>query len=186
MLMIFFTFANDKEEELFNTIYTSNRYRDAMYKRAYKITNDKYLAEDAVQETYIILIKHISKIDSAYSKRTISYIMTILKNVSLSIVKSQNNKNIKHYDELSKKEIEYIVLKNEDVLSKDDNFFIETLKNLDSELSNLFILKYVYGYSLKEISRTTHLSEKNIGVRIHRGKTKMKKFFSLKEWRIHD
>lgn len=182
MLMIFFTFANDKEEDLFKSIYNNNIYIRLLYKNAYGILKDKYLTEDAIQETYIILMKNISKISEPYSKRTTKYLVTIVRNVAINIL--QSNKNIEYCNDFSEMKLEYIISKNtENVLNEDIIFFKSIFDKLDSNLKNMIVLKYLYGYSVKEISSATNLTAKSVENRIFRARNKVKRFLNLERFK---
>ena len=56
--------------------------------------------------------------------------------------------------------------------------FKEALKKLDKEYINPLLLKYTYGYSIKEIAELLHMTETNVGTRIYRAKILIKEKIS--------
>ena len=65
-----------------------------MLHKAYEILQDYHLAEDAASEAFIRIHRNIHKIDDPTDKRSIAFIVTIVKNVSLTILKSNLKKLI--------------------------------------------------------------------------------------------
>lgn len=163
-----------KEEKLFKTVYTNLIYKKALLKKAYSILKDIYLSQDAIQEAFLILIKNISKIDKEPTKRTLNYLLIIIKNVSLKLLKLKNKNNPNQ-----------IMLQYFNKSEPNNNLLIYTLKNTYPKLTNLLILKYIYGYSLKEIAQKTKQSIKKITNYIYRGKNKIKKYLYNQNWLIN-
>lgn len=163
-----------KEEKLFKAIYTNLIYKKALFKKAYSILKDIYLSQDAIQEAFLILINNISKIDKEPTKRTLNYLLIIIKNVSLKLLKLKNKNNPNQ-----------IMLQYFNESESNNDFLIYTLKNTYPKLTNLLILKYIYGYSLKEIAQKTKQSIKKITNYIYRGKNKIKKYLYKQNWFIN-
>ena len=57
-----------------------------MLYKASSILHDYMLAEDAVSEAFIRIYKNIDKIEDPVSKKSIAFVMTIVRNTSLTIL----------------------------------------------------------------------------------------------------
>ena len=53
-----------------------------MYNFAFRILNDSYLAEDAVHNAFLKLLKNLDKIKELKSKETRTYLLIIVRNTS--------------------------------------------------------------------------------------------------------
>lgn len=60
-------------------------YEQKMYQAAYRILHDSWLAEDAVQEAFINLMKHSIYFEDAESEDCKRYIITVIKHSSITI-----------------------------------------------------------------------------------------------------
>ena len=69
--------------ELIEEIY--RLYEQKMYYIAFSILNNEQAAEDAVQNAFVKLIQHVSRIRDVDSDRTKAYIFKIIKNSSIDI-----------------------------------------------------------------------------------------------------
>lgn len=67
-----------KQKNLAEILY--NNYSIFMYKVAYSILKDKSLAEDAVQISFIKIMKHLDNIDISDKTKTRNFLGLICKN----------------------------------------------------------------------------------------------------------
>ena len=169
---MFFVFENQEEENKF--LYLYYKYNKLLYKYVYDILKNKADTEDVLQMTYFKLSKNMGKIMNSNDRKCVNYLITISVNTAISIYNERKNKGSNlSYDEVF-----------ENVIS--DGFgdayrhfeysrLLDKIEALDEELRLPLILKFVYGYSIKEISKELNISEANVGVRIFRAKNKLKK-----------
>ena len=80
------------DREKFRRIYEG--YHRLMYHVAYQILHNREDAEDAVQETFIRVVKNISKISEPICPKTKNFLVIICRNVSLNILKKRNASNM--------------------------------------------------------------------------------------------
>lgn len=168
-MIIILSFATENDKSKFEYIY--DHYKKLLLYKAYQVLNDYSLAEDALSEAFIRIYKNLHKIDDVQSPQTISFLVTIVKNISITLLNREKRGTIEEladYDEKDGFNLEELVVSQdvaENVLK-----IIETLKD---ELKAPFLLKYAHDLSHKEISGILNISENNVTVRIHRAKKKL-------------
>ena len=165
--MIILVFANDIERDKFEILFI--KYKKLLMHKAYSILGDYMLAEDAVNEAYLRIFKNIHKIDDPYSKMTVAFIVTIAKNCALTLLNKAGS-DIEELDD----NIDSGTEMESDVLSAiSAQRIYELVEMLDEELKNIFILRFAYDMSQKEISETIGISPGNVAVKLHRARKKL-------------
>lgn len=74
------------EKELIAQLY--NAYKQFMYNISMSLLGNKEDAEDAVQDSFVRIIKNLDKIQNPYSRKTKSYITVITKTSVLTALKN--------------------------------------------------------------------------------------------------
>lgn len=167
-MFLIFTFSNEPDRDKFEYLY--GRYRNLLLHKAYDILKDYSLAEDAVSEAYIRIYKNLRKIDDPASNQSIAFVVTIVKNVSLTMLSKEKQNLTEEYDETRPDSFDL----EESALSGLSSEKIYTVINLlGEELRGVFLLKYAYDYSHREIGKLIGISENNVTVRLHRAKKKL-------------
>lgn len=171
-MLIILTFATESDRLKFERLF--DKYKRLLLHRAYGILNDYALAEDAVSEAYIRIYKNLGKIEEVDSPKTVSFIVTIVKNVSLTILEKRKNVYLTDMseDEGDGYNIEEAILSN--TVTGD---MLKLVDELREELRVPFLLKYAHDLSHREIALILHISENNVTVRIHRAKKKLAELF---------
>ena len=167
-MLLIFTFQSESDREKFEYLY--HKYKRLFLHKAYGILHDYSLAEDAVSEAMIRIYRNLHKIEDADSPRTVSFLMTIVRNVSLTLLRKRGNLPEAPVpdDEPAAADVENTVLSG--VMAESLYQVIDTLKE---ELKAPFLLKYAHNLSHAEISRILDISENNVTVRIHRARAKL-------------
>lgn len=159
---------DDSQQEKF--IFLFNTYSRALKRKAYGILKDNGWAEDAVQWTFLKLLRHMDNIDDPYSERSRCYLYTILVNNCYSILKA-NNRYYVMDDHTMQVDFGMQLVKHDDSM---DHIVCEELLNdvrkIPEIYSNLLILHAVYNYSLQEISTMLELKPATVRKRIQRGR----------------
>lgn len=163
--------AMANEQEKLEYLYVTYRY--LLYKFAFEILKDQQGAEDAVHECYLRIAKNLHKIDLDNSKKTINFMVTIVKNIAITMYNKRKNVSVL-YDEAIEEGV--IIETPWDTLAY--NELLGCIGELKEELLSPFLLHYAYGYSEKEIGRFLNISENNVAVRLHRAKKKLQKLLS--------
>ena len=174
-MILVFVFTNESDQEKFEFLY--QRYKNLMLHKAYDILRDYSLAEDAVSEAYIRIYKNLHKIDDPTSNSSIAFVVTIVKNVSLTMLSKEKRMPVEEYDESRPDSFDL----EESVLAAVSTQQIhEIIEQLGEDLRSVFLLRYAYDYSLREIGTLLKISENNAAVRLHRAKKKLAEIVTRK------
>ncbi|OJU11326.1 MAG: hypothetical protein BGN88_06690 [Clostridiales bacterium 43-6] len=167
-MLIMFTFTSAHEMNAFEYIYS--KYKSMMLQKAYLILQDSMLAEDAVSEAFIRIYKNMYKIDDPASKRSIAFVMMIVKNTALTILsqRTRQNTNFEDEDLRDSFDLEQCVFSE---ISTEKIY--EIINGIHEELRSVFLMKYAYDLPHKKIGQMLHISENNVTVRLHRAKKKI-------------
>lgn len=136
-----------------------------------KLTSNKDIAEDLVQETFIKIINNIDKFNINGKASFNTYLITIAKNTYIDYLR-------KIHKELQEIDIESIPDKNnfENNYFKTENYnlILEKIENLPLVQKEAIKLKYLEGYTLEEIARIQNVESKTIKSRLFEGRKKLK------------
>ena len=174
--MFFLNLVNEQDEFLVETLYI--KYRFLLYSQAYKILQDKYLSEDALQQTFIRLINNIHKTIGKSESQIRNFLVIICENVAKDIYKQclSLNKKCAEMEEISNAELtidtgedpESIVINRETV-----NYLKEAIKQLDPIYRDVILLKHAYQCSSTEICELLHISSETLKKRMYRARKKL-------------
>lgn len=166
-----FVLERKADEDKFEKIY--EKYSRLMYSKAYEILQDHYLTEDAVSEAFIRILKNLRKLDdNVPSARTASFVVTVVKNVALTMVEKKNTVEIVSFEESydvqddNNCEMQIVAgLNAEEILNIVDS--------LNEDLKQVFLFYYAYEMSLKEIGDCLGITANLAAVRLHRARKKL-------------
>lgn len=166
MIAIYLSSIEDEEQRnKFEQLYY--KYRNLMYYIASGILKNETDAEDAVQEAFFRIARNMDKVGELDDSATKNFVAIIAKREALRIVEKSSRYGID--DEM---ELEKIVDKNSQFTT---NSVVEAIKAMPQEFSTLMSLKYVFGYSGKEIAEITGLTEVNVRQKLFKGKKILEK-----------
>lgn len=160
---------NNEEKLKVEKLYI--KYNRLMYKVAYNILNDKYTSEDAVQLSFIKVIKNLNKIDEIESKKTLKFLITICKNTAIDIYNKK--KNFNKY--LVKESLSNDIVSEKIIGNENLNELLEIIYKLKSIDKEVIILKFIFNYSVIEISKMLNINIKTVQKRIERAKLRLLK-----------
>lgn len=146
---------------------------DDLYRFAMRYTADRQLAQDAVQDGFVVLWEHRSEVDKEKAK---GYLLRVMYRKMVDQhrrTKMQLAKN----DEL----------KGDESFSPHLNFDLhDALQNAINQLPEqqkvLLLLRDLEGYSYREIAEMTKLSDQQVMVYLYRARVAMKKL--LKDYQL--
>ena len=178
-MILLFAFDSVSERGKFETLY--NRYHRLMLAKARGILRDDMLAEDAVSEAFIRVYKNLHKIDDPTSGSAAAFLVTIVKNVALTMVKKERGEPSEELDDTVRDgfNIESHVISR---LSEERIYSL--LDRLGEESKSVFLLKYAYDLSHKEIGKILSMTENNVTVRLHRTRARLSELLA-KEGYVH-
>ncbi len=169
-MLIYLQMLDTPEEKAkFEKLYYS--HRRTMLHIAMKILKDHQLAEDAVQEAFLRLVKNFSKIGQINCPRTRLFTVIIVRNISLTMLADRKKETVVESPD-AVIPIEYDL--EEDVLER---IAYEEVLNAIRELPVLYrdvlYLQCVEEYKLTEISKLLGIEAETVKKRAQRGRKKL-------------
>lgn len=159
--------TKDFENE-FLTIYNENV--DAIFRFIAFRLSDRELAKDLSQETFTKAWLYLSKNTDVKNARALLY--KIAQNL---IIDNSRKKKFLSLDELMEGGFDPGKSEDEEIKgSLDAQESLKALDKLEEKYKEVIILRYVEGYSPKEIGKILNESENHISVKIHRALKQLK------------
>lgn len=162
------SFATDAERDKFERVYET--WRRLMLAKAYGILRDAQLAEDAVSEAFLRIYKNLAKIDDPASGRCASFVVTITKNVALTMLGKHQRTA---FEPMEERQADAFDLEQFTLSEISSARILEIIDGLNEELRGVFLLKYGHGLSHREIADVLKITENNVTVRLHRARKKL-------------
>lgn len=172
---------DDYQRSKFEKLYLN--YKDFLLKSIIKYTNDLHVAEDALQETWHIIIKNIDRIEADNEKKTKSFIYIIAKNKTLSILKKMRATSFISLDEISEQESDPKItanLEEKELVA----ILINKILAMPDIYRDVLYLSLMQGYSCKKIAEMLSLNINTVKSRLKKGKEIIHNF--LKEEKSYD
>ena len=165
---------SDSEKDRMAEIY--EKYKLKFLKIALNITHNQALAEDAVHNTFVAIIKQKEKYFNLYGSDFLYSTVIIVRNKCIDLLRKE-----KQYSNIPMEELE-IYIGSEDfsvedhiVLSSEYEALLRYLERIDEISSQILIMKYEQGFSYKEIGERLNMTSSHVQTRIYRAKEKLKK-----------
>ena len=169
-MLLYLSLIETEEDKIkFEDIF--NSYKKTMYYVANSILKDEHYSHDAVQNSFLKIIKHIDKIKDVKCNKTKGFIVTIVKNSSIDMYRKLQKEKIKV------KELENEILDFENEVYDTDilpNKVEVAILNLPERYKQVFFLKYSHGLHDNKITEILDISPSTVRTRIKRGKEKLK------------
>lgn len=146
------------------------KYGDFLFRTCFIMVNNKYDAEDIVQETLIKYYLENRIFNDEEHKK--AWLLKVSQNMCRDLLRYNNRHLHVTFDEVS------------DSLISNDKYKYETIEdylkiaNLDYKYKSVIVLFYMEGYSIDEISRILDISQSAVKMRLKRGKEKLKDVLS--------
>ncbi len=169
MLIYLNLIDTEEEKSKFEKIY--NNYRYIMFYVAKGILKDDYLSEDAVHNAFINIAKNMDNISDVFSPRTKGYVIIIVRNISLNMLKKQ--KLIIDLDEFEEYVSDDLNLEDEVISKLSFDIIIDEIMNLPVIYKDVLYLSYIEDLSIQEISRLINTSNESVKKRLQRGRKKL-------------
>lgn len=176
--MLVLSFSTQEEQDKFEYLFYN--YQRLLLHKAHQILNDHMLAEDAASEALLRVYKNLHKIEDPDSPQTVAFLVIIVRNVALTMLKREQTATAELRDDAVPEGpgLEAQVL---GALSEQEIYAL--INQLGEELKSVFLLKYAYGLSHQEIGEMLHMTQNNVTVRLHRGKKKLRKLLEEEGYR---
>ncbi len=161
----------------------NNKYGKIYHSLSYNIVNNRQDAEECVNDAYL---GAWNAIPPARPNPLLTYLCKIVRNISLKLYwRKEADKRNSHYT-IAMEEIEACIAApstvETEIQAKELAFIIgEFLDTLTLENRVIFMRRYWFSDSYRDIAQFVGLTEKNISVRLTRIREKMKKYLTERE-----
>ncbi len=174
MLAFFMDIESNDDRDKVIRLYKN--YRRLMYKEAYGILQDRILAEDAVHDSFVKVIKNLHKINERNCPQTRNYLVTICRNTAIDMKKGklplsgydEDPDNISFEEKGDISDTLDVVIKKETL-----DEIAEAIEALDPIYRDVFLLRRVQNHSREEIAEIMNISVEAVKKRLTRAKRKI-------------
>ena len=169
MILYMAMLDTDEDKQKFSAVY--HKYRYFLWYLANERLKDAMLAEDAVQETFFALTRHMDRIQDPDAVSTRNFLATITKNKALDMLR-------KHTEEPTEDVQTKADIKGEDALEtcicrESYEELCKAIEALDEIYRVVFEYKYLHELSDGEIADLLGITKKTVNVRIFRARKKL-------------
>ena len=168
-MLVFYLAALDSDDDKNNFEYIYRKYYRSMLHTAAGIIKHPTLAEDAVHETFVQLLRGIDTLRIDNERALKSYLYMVTRERSIDFLQPDYESLAAALDNYA--EPEEVALTN---LQLDKA--IALLDEMPLIYRQTLVLR-VKGYSIREIAKITDSSESNVKTRIHRARAMLLKSF---------
>lgn len=154
-------------EDIIDALY--RLYEQPMYYEAYKILHDEYLAEDAVHEAFLRLIRNRKKIVDPNSPAVRRYVYKTVNCAALDIYRCQK-KQREHCLEMDES-IENTIISEEETLV---NLPLSLISDLPPKYASVMRCLFFDGLNTKETAAVLKISEDLVRKRCERARKLLK------------
>ena len=164
--------AEDVEEQIKITeLY--EHYQKLMFVVAKRILQDNYMAEDAIHEAFIKIMRYMDHIDEVESVKTKGLMILIVERVAIDLYRKQ--KRCKECAIEDFEERMYYSTKFDEGSNPES---LHILDGLPKKYAEVISLKFYYGYRTKEIAQILSINENTVRTNIARGKKMLSKLIN--------
>lgn len=154
----------DEENDVENIEKLYNKHKTMMYKEAYRILKDNPLAEDAVHQSFVKIMKNHKNIDFKDGNKTRNLLLIIARNTAIDIYKSRLylNQNSNSLDfELNENDdapVDYVEPSKVVIDKETINIVVKAIENLPEIYRDVLLLEKVHGNTKEEIAELLNIS----------------------------
>jgi RNA polymerase sigma-70 factor (ECF subfamily) len=145
-------------------------YRSLMHYIAIRILNDHALAEDAVSESFIRLIRNIHKVGEIKCHKTRGLVVIIVTNVAKTLYNKKIKEGVGCEDEMLEIPDPSPGVPDEIIGLESYNAAVNIINALPDSLRDVADLAFVHNYDYKEIADMLNISYDNVRQRISRAR----------------
>lgn len=169
-MLAFYLSELQTEEDRSKFVQLYEQYKYLMIFVASQLLSDKSSVEDAVQESFIKIIKHFEDIGKVDSPETKNFIIIVTKNTSRDIQRKLNAHPIVDIDDLQ-------LVSDIDEISDYTNVVAikNAIKSLPVKLRDVIELKYFYDKDNNEIADLLSITEATVRKRLERAREQLSK-----------
>lgn len=169
MLLLYISVLSDGERKISGLLYSEHKL--TMFKAAYTILKNDYLAEDAVHNAFENISGHLNKLSDVKSVGTVSYLIMTVQNAAKKIYNKRkplhNNVDVREKGyrlrSATDTEDEFIGKFSKELISK-------CLNQMEPQYSTVLIMKYFLQKDNKRIAEALELSDSAVRKRLERAR----------------
>ena len=175
-MLVFYLAALDSDDDKnkFETIY--RKYYRFMLHTAAGIIQNPTLAEDAVHEAFVQLLREIDTLRIDNERALKSYLYIVTRERSIDFLRKWERRAWPDYESLAAALDNYIEPEEVALTNLQLDRAIALLDEMPLIYRQTLVLR-VKGYSIREIAQITDSSEPNVRTRIHRARAMLLKSF---------
>ena len=157
------------EKTKFEKIYYAHRH--AMLYTAQQILRDQHLAEDAVQEAFLRITKHLHKINVDDCHKTKAFVVIIVKNIAINMYnKRKKTAEVFLFEEVVENAISVDLSGEDNDIAK----IVQAMKRLPEIYAHIMMLRYLHDLNDKACAQLLNVSEAAVRKRLERGRALLK------------
>ena len=163
------------DSDAFAELYAATYQRQ--YHFAYRYLKDEYLAQDALQETYILALKNLSKLKDP------TLVIAWLNQINFRVCFNLHKKQQRYNREMN--EYETVITANDKVSSSNPEsavinidsreYIMNQILKLPFTESQVIILKYYQNMKIDEIAKLMDISKSSVKRYLSSGKSRLEK-----------
>ena len=158
--------------------YIYENYAGMMYHVAIGVVGEHYLAEDAVHETFVQLLREIDTLRIDNERALKSYLYIVTRERSIDFLRKWERRGTRpDYESLAAALDHYVEPEEVALTNLQLDRAIALLEEMPLIYRQTLVLR-VKGYSICEIAKITDSSEPNVRTRIHRARAMLLKSFA--------
>lgn len=165
--------ARTGDSDSFAELYAATYQKE--YRFAYNYLKDEYLAQDALQETYILALKNL------FTLKDSTLFVSWLNQINFRVCFNMHRKQNRYQEELSDYEtgtllqtIRYKDTPESKVAQEDEqDYIMKKVLDLPFTESQVIIMKYYQNMKLEDIARVMEISKSTVKRYLNSGKEKL-------------
>ena len=170
--------STQSDRQTFAQIY--EEMRNMCYYTAMAVTRNNQMAEDAVHNAFLSVIKHKDEIFNLPSAKRRSKIILIVKNKAIDIMRKEKLRTHETIDKADhvadSADVCADILKQEAI-----EIIIDGIQSLPEKYRIPFELRYVHEMTNMEIAALLGISSKSVSTRLSRGKAMLQEKLSMSQ-----
>lgn len=174
MILFMAMLDNEEDKEKFVRLY--EKYRYFMWYLANERLHDAGLAEDAVQEAFFALTRHMENIGDVDSRMTRNFLATIVKSKAVDILRRHREEPVEKVPEENSGEKSDVL--DEIICRESYETLLQAVSRLDEIYRVVFEFRYLHELSEKETADILGVTPKTVNVRIFRARKKLQKILA--------
>lgn len=171
MLLYLSMLDTQEEKDKFTEIYELHQH--FCWYVANQLLGDAQLAEDAVQETFLALVRHLDKIGETDSPRTRKFLLTIAKSKAIDILRKRKGAKELEFNPDQETLSGAPDLLEQYITKENYEHLLSCILELGEAYRVVFEYKFVHHLSDEEIAQMMGITPKLVNVRYYRARKKL-------------